>query len=73
MNIARFDLSEVLVQNFGHRAAGHIRAFLGQAAVSEVAAGVFGVGHVHIADDVHDAAVGLFGQAFVLAAVAGFH
>jgi len=34
---------------------------------------VFGVGHVHIADDVHDAAVGLFGQAFVLAAVASFH
>ena len=31
------------------------------------------VGHVHIADDVHDAAVGLLGQAFVLAAVAGLH
>ena len=34
---------------------------------------MFGVGHVHVADDVHDAAVGLFGQAFVLAAVARFH
>jgi len=31
---------------------------------------MFGIGHVHVADDVHDAAVGLFGQAFVLAAVA---
>ena len=73
VNVARFNLREVLVQNFGHRAAGHVRAFLGQAAVSEVAAGVFGIGHVHIADDVHDAAVGLFGQALVLATVARFH
>ena len=73
VNVARFDLREVLVQNFGHGATGHIRAFLGQTAVSEVAAGVFGVSHVHVADDVHDAAVGLFGQAFVLATVARFH
>ena len=73
VNVTRFNLREVLVQNFGHGAAGHVRAFLGQAAVSEVAASVFGVGHVHIADDVHDAAVRLFGEAFVLAAVAGFH
>ena len=73
VNVARFDLREVLVQNFGHGAASHIRAFLGQAAVSKIAASVFGVGHVHVTDDVHDAAVGLFGQAFVLAAVASFH
>ena len=71
--VARFNLREVLVQNFGHGAAGHVRAFLGQAAVSEIAASVFGVGHVHVADNVHDAAVGLFGQALVLAAVASFH
>ena len=73
VDVARFDLCEVLVQNFGHGAAGHVRAFLGQAAVSEVAASVFGVSHVHVADNVHDAAVGLFGQAFILAAVASFH
>ena len=34
---------------------------------------MFGVSHVYIADDVHDAAVGLFGQAFILAAVACLH
>ena len=73
VNVAGFDLREVLVQDFGHGATGHVRAFLGQTAVSEVTAGMFGVGHVHIADDVHDAAVGLFGQALVLAAVARFH
>ena len=61
------------MQNFGHGAAGHVRAFLGQTAIGQVAASMFGIGHVHIANDVHDAAVGLFGQAFVLAAVAGFH
>ena len=73
VNVTRFDLREVLVQNFGHGAAGHVRAFLGQAAIGQVAASMFGIGHVHIADDVHDAAVSLFGQAFVLATVAGFH
>ena len=73
VNVARFDLREILVQDFGHGATRNVRAFLGQAAVSEIAAGMFGVGHVHVADDVHDAAVGLFGQAFVLAAVACFH
>ena len=73
VNVARFDLCEVLVQNFGHGAAGYVRAFLGQTAIGQVAASMFGVGHVHIADDVHDAAVGLFGQAFVLAAIASFH
>ena len=61
------------MQDFGHGAAGYVRAFLGQAAVGQVATSVFGVGHVHIADDIHDAAVGLFGQAFVLATVARFH
>ena len=73
VNVARLDCGQILVQHFGHGAAGHIRAFLGQAAIGQVAASMLGIGHVHIADNVHDAAVGLFGQAFVLAAVARFH
>ena len=73
VDVGGFDLGQVGVQDFGHRAAGHVGAFLGQAAFGEVPPGVFAVGQVHIADDVHDAAVGLLGQAFVLAAVAGFH
>ena len=36
-------------------------------------AGVFGISHVHVADDIDDAAVRLFGEAFVLATVARFH
>ena len=73
VNVAGFDLREVLVQNFGHGATGHVGAFLGQAAIGQVTASVFGVSHIHITDDIHDAAVGLFRQAFVLATVAGFH
>ena len=34
---------------------------------------MFGVRHVHVADDIDDAAVRLFGEAFVLATVARFH
>ena len=73
VDVGGLDLLQVGVQDFGHRAAGHVGAFLGQAAFGEVAARVLAVGQVHVGDDVHDAAVGLLGQAFVLAAVAGFH
>ena len=73
VDIACLDRSQVLVQNFGHGAAGHVRTFLGQTAVGQVAAGVFGISHVHVADDIDDAAVRLFGEAFVLATVARFH
>ena len=73
MNVARLDCRQILVQNFGHGAARNIGAFLRQTTVGQVAAGVLGVGHVHVADDVHDAAVGLLWQAFILAAVARFH
>jgi len=34
---------------------------------------MLGIGQVHVADHVHDAAVGLLGQALVLAAVARLH
>ena len=73
MNVASLDCRQILVQNFGHGAAGHVGAFLGQAAIGQVTAGMFGIRHVHVADNVDDAAVGLFGQALVLAAVARFH
>ena len=34
---------------------------------------MLGVGQIHVANHVHDAAVGLLGQALVLAAVASLH
>ena len=64
---------QIVVQHFSHGAAGDVGALLGKARVGQVAARMFGVRHVHVGDDIHDAAVGLFGQTLVLAAVAGFH
>ena len=34
---------------------------------------MFGIGHVYVGDDVDDPSVGLLGEAFVFAAVAGLH
>ena len=61
------------MRRFGHGAAGDVGALLGEAGVGEVAAGVLAVGHIDVGDDVHNAAVGLLGQALVLAPVAGLH
>lgn len=71
--VAPLDGLEVLVEHLGHGAAAQVGALAGQAAVSEVAAGVLGVADVDVGDDVYDAAVRLLGQALVLAAVAGLH
>ena len=73
VNVTGLNCRQILMQDFGHGAARHVRTFLGESAVGQIAACVFGVGHIHIADDIDDATVGLFGQAFVLAAVTGFH
>ena len=73
MNIRSFNLRQVVMQHFRHRGAGHVRALLRQTSISQVPACVLGISHVHIRDDIHDAAVGLLRQALVFAAVAGFH
>ena len=73
VDVGRLDFFQILVQHLGHRGTGHVGALLRQAGVGQITAGMLGVGHVHIGDDVHDAAVRLLGQALVLAAVAGLH
>ena len=73
VDVARFDFREVVVEHLRHRGTCDERAFLRESAVSEVSSRVLAVSHVHVADDVHDAAVGLLRKALVLAAVAGFH
>ena len=73
VDVAGLYLLEVATEHFGHGAAGDVGALLGEAGVGQVAAGVLAVGHIHIADNVHNAAVGLLGQALVLAPVAGLH
>ncbi len=73
VHVAGLDIGEVVVEDFRHGGPYDIGALLGQAAVGEVSSCVLRVGHVNITDDVYDTAVGLLGQALVLAAVAGLH
>ncbi len=73
VDVAGLDFSEVIMQDFRHRAARDVGSLFRKAAVGKVAASMFAVGHVHVAYDVHDAAVGLFRKAFVLTAVARLH
>ena len=73
MDVGALDIGQVLVQHLRHGGAGDIGPLLGKAGVRQIPAGMLGVGHVHIGDDVHDPAVGLLRQALVLAAVARLH
>lgn len=72
-DIGGLDLAQVRAQDLGHGRARHVGALRRAAGVLQVAAGVLGVGQVDVGDHVDDAAVGLLGQALVLAAVARLH
>ena len=72
-DIGGLDLAQVRAQDLGHGRARDVGALGGAAGVLQVAAGVLGVGQVDVGDHVDDAAVGLLGQALVLAAVARLH
>lgn len=73
VDIGGFDLLQILMQYLRHGRTSDVGALFRQAGVCQIAAGVLGISHVHIGDDIHDAAVGLLRQALILAAVAGFH
>ena len=72
-DVRRLDLVQVRTQDLGHGRARDVGALRGAAGVLEITARVLGVGKVYVRDHVDDAAVGLLGQALVLAAVAGLH
>lgn len=72
-DIRGLDLPEVGAKDLCHGRSGDVGALGGAAGVLQVAAGVLGVGQVDVGDHVDDAAVGLLGQALVLAAVARLH
>ena len=73
VDVAGFDFRVILLQDFGHGGTRDVGALFRQPVFRQIAPGVFGVAEVDVADDVHDSAVGLLRQAFVLAAVSGFH
>ena len=72
-DIGCLDLLQVGAKDLGHGRSGDVGALRGAAGVLQVAAGVLGVCQVDVGDHVHDTAVGLLGQALVLAAVSGLH
>ena len=72
-DIGCLDLPQVGAQDLRHGRSGNVGALRGAAGILQVAAGVLGVCQVDVGDHVDDAAVGLLGQALVLAAVAGLH
>ena len=73
VDVAGLDIGKVVVEDFRHGGSCDIGALLGQAAVGEVSSCMLRVGHIHVGNDIDDTAVGLLGQALVLAAVAGLH
>lgn len=73
VDVAGLDIGEVVVEDFRHGGPRDIGTLLRQTAVGKVSSCVLRVGHVHVGDDIDDTAVGLLGQALVLAAVAGLH
>ena len=73
VDIGRLDFFQILMQHLGHGGAGHIGALLRQPGIGQIAACVLRIGHVHIGDDIHDAAVCLLRQTLILAAVTSLH
>ena len=72
-HIALLDLLQIHVQHFCHGRAGLVGTLLGQAGIRQILPGELGIAHIHIRDHINDAAVGLFRQELVLAAVACLH
>ena len=73
VDVAGHDGVQILVENLGHGRTCDIGALFGQSALVEIATCVLGVCQINIGNDIHDTAVGLLGEALVLAAVAGLH
>ena len=73
VNIAGLNLGKVLMQHLCHRTTSNIGTFLGQTTVSEITTRMLRVCHIDIADNVHNATVGLFRQTLILTPVTSFH
>ena len=73
MHIRGLYLRYVPPQYLCHRGTGDVGALSGQATLGQVSPRVLAVGQVHVRNDVHNPAIGLFGKALVLAPVARLH
>jgi len=72
-DIRLFNRFQIGMQHLGHRRTRHKSPLLRKAAFSQVPAGVFGIGHVDIGNDINDPPVRFLRQALVLAAVSRLH
>ena len=73
MYVRRFNGRQVGMEYLRHGRAGDVHPLFRQAALVKILPGVLRVGQIHIGDDVHNPAVGLLGQALILAPVARLH
>ena len=72
-HIAFLDLLQIHVQYLRHGRASLIGTLLGQTRIRQILPGELGIAHIHVRNHIHDAAIGLLGQALILAAVACLH
>ena len=72
-HIAFLNLLQIHVQYLCHRRTCLVGTLLGQTRIRQILPSEFGIAHIHVRNYIHDAAIGLLGQALVLAAVACLH
>ena len=72
-HVAFLNLFQIHVQHFRHGRAGLVGALLGQTGICQILPGKLRIAHIHVRNYIHDAAIGLLGQALILAAVSCLH
>ena len=73
VDIRGFDFFQVCMQDLGHWGSRHVSSLLREPAFSQITSCMLRIGQIHIGDDIHNTAVRLLRQAFILAPVAGLH
>ncbi len=68
-HIAFLDFLQIHVQHFCHGRTSLVGALLGQTGIRQILPGKLGIAHIHVRNHIHNAAIGLLGQALVLAAL----
>ncbi len=72
-DITRLNFGKVIMQNLSHGRSAYIRVLRCNAGSVQISPRMFRVTYIYVTYDVYYATIGLFWQAFIEAAVAGFH
>ena len=73
MNITSLNLSKILVEHLCHRRTCNISSFTWKTTLCKIATCMLWICKVHIWDNIYDATVGLFWEAFVLTTITCLH